>query len=108
MYLVRHLISTAFRAFFRMLGIGLACALLGAVMTLIVSYAFTAQWPPSALTDTAAIVIATLVGYATALTVLVREAVQGVRDVEKELGKVSQVAVAEVASRVADIVPARR
>jgi hypothetical protein len=53
-------------------------------------------------------VIATLVGYATALTVLVREAVQGVRDVEKELGKVSQVAVAEVASRVADIVPARR
>jgi hypothetical protein len=107
-YLVRHLISTAFRAFFRMVGIGLACAIFGGLMTVIVADAFATQWPPSALTDAAAITIAALAGYASALTVLVREAVHGVRDVEKELGKVSEVAVAEVASHVSDLAPAHR
>lgn len=108
MYLVRHLIRTVFRAFFLVVGVGLLCALFGGGMTLIVAGAFAPRWPPSGLTEAAAITIAALVGYASALTMLVREAVRGVVEVEKELGKVSDVAVAEVASHVTDLIPAHR
>ena len=85
MYLLRHLISTAFKAFFRMLFFGVFFAAIGAAIVLIVSYSNSPHWPPSALTIAAAIAVAVLAGYASALTVLVREAVRGVRDVEHDI-----------------------
>ena len=85
MFLVRHLISTAFKAFFRMVFFGVCFAVLGAGIVLIVASANSPHWPPSALTIAAAAAVAVLAGYASALTVLVREAVRGVRDVEHDL-----------------------
>lgn len=88
MFLLRHLISTAFKAFFRMVIVGVICAAIGAGAVLIVAYGNAPHWPPSALTIAAAAVVAVLAGYASALTVLVREAVRGVREAEHDLAHV--------------------
>ena len=88
MFLLRHLINTAFRAFFRMVLVGVICAGVGAAAVLIVASANDPHWPPNALTIAAAAVVAVLAGYASALTVLVREAVRGVREAEHDLAKV--------------------
>lgn len=88
MYLLRHLISTAFRAFFRMVFVGVLCAALAAAIVFVVAYLNGPQWPPSVLTDIVAASVALLAGYASALTVLVREAVRGVSAAEHEVVKV--------------------
>jgi hypothetical protein len=85
MFLLRHLITTAFKAFFRMVFFGLCFAAIGGATVLIVAYANVPHWPPSALTIAAAIAVAVLAGYASALTVLVREAVRGVRAAEHDI-----------------------
>lgn len=88
MFLLRHLITTAFKAFFRMVFVGVVCAAIGAAIVFGAAFAQGHHWPPSLLTDATATAIALLAGYASALTVLVREAVRGVRAAEHDIVKV--------------------
>ena len=88
MAVIGHLIGTAFRAFFRILFAFVLAAALGAGVTLLVSYTQTHAWPPTRLTEIAAIAIAVLAGYACAITVLMGEGVRAllktVKFAEKE------------------------
>ncbi|HEV7125952.1 MAG TPA: hypothetical protein VGN32_00740 [Ktedonobacterales bacterium] len=88
MRILGHLVSTTFHALGRMLVAGVLCAALAAGVTLLVAYTVTRQWPPTPLTEAAAIALAVLAAYASGLTVLfsasVRALVGAARAVEKE------------------------
>ena len=89
MFVLRRLIPAAFRAFFRMVFLGLLSALVAGGITLAISYdnAPHWHWPPDTLTIVAAVAIALLAGYAVALTTLVREVIQGVKALEHDVVK---------------------
>jgi hypothetical protein len=89
MFVLRRLIPAAFRAFFRMVFLGLLAALVAGGITLAISYDNTPHWhwPPDTLTIIAAVAIGLLAGYAAALTTLVREVIQGVKDLEHTVVK---------------------
>ena len=83
MLLVRTLISSLFRAFFRIVLLGIVSAVFAGGVALGLAYFMGGRhWPPSLLTEVAAIGVAVLGAYASGLTVLVQEAVRGVTDVE--------------------------
>jgi hypothetical protein len=89
MFVLRRLVPAAFRALFRMIFLGLLSALVAGGITLAISYVNTPHWhwPPDTLTIIAAVAIALLAGYAVALTTLVREVIQGAKDLERDVVK---------------------
>jgi ABC-type Fe3+-siderophore transport system permease subunit len=105
MLLMRHLFATAVRTFFRMLFTGVIFAALAAGIVLGVAYYNSSTWPPSTLTYVAAAAMAILAGYASALTVLVREAARGLRMAEEGVIKATEGA-AKAAENAADHKPA--
>ena len=88
MFLLRHLIGAAFRAFFRMLFTGILCAAVAVGAVLLVAYSNVHQWPPDRLTEAAAAAMGVLAAYAGGLTVLVQEAVRGVKTAERDVANV--------------------
>lgn len=106
MLLMRHLLSTAVRAFFRMLFMGIIVALVAGGLVLGIAYYNAPTWPPSVLTDAAAIAVAVLAGYASALTVLVREAVRGVHMAEEGVINATENAAKAAESAITDHKPA--
>jgi hypothetical protein len=72
-----------------MIFLGLLSALVAGGITLAISYNNTPHWhwPPDTLTIIAAVAIGLLAGYAVALTTLVREVIQGVKDLEHDVVK---------------------
>lgn len=89
MGILGRLIGFIFRAFFRIVFSALFFAIVGAGLVLLISFLATHVWPPTPLTITACIVIAILAAYAAGITVLVGEAIAGVREAER--GVVSEV-----------------
>lgn len=88
MRILGHIISTSFRALGRILVMGILGAALAGGIALLVSYVVTHQWPPSYLTEAAAIALAALAAYSSGLTVLfsasVRALLGAAHVVEKE------------------------
>lgn len=88
MLLLRHLIGSFFRAFFRIVFTAIICGVLAGAVALGVAYTMGSHtWPPSTLTEIAAIAFAVLAAYAGGLTVLVQEAVRGVKSAEREVAR---------------------
>jgi hypothetical protein len=99
MSLLFRLMRALFSAFFRIVFTALAFAVIAGGATLIVAYQQSHQWPPKALTDVVAGVIAVLSAYAAGLTVLVHEAVKGVEHVERDVVKGAEDLERETAGR---------
>jgi len=87
MGIIGNVIKFFFRAFFRIIFSSLLAVIIGAGLTLLVSFLVTNTWPPTTLTIAAAVVIAVLAAYAVGMTVLVGEAIAAVRDAEKGVAK---------------------
>jgi len=87
MGIIGNVIKFFFRAFFRIIFSSLLGVIIGAGLTLLISFLVTNTWPPTTLTIAAAIVIAVLAAYAVGMTVLVGEAITAVRDAEKGVAK---------------------
>lgn len=85
MTLLGHLVKVAFHAFFRIVGVSLLFIAIGFGAGLLVGYQATRVWPPSIPEYIAAGAVALLLGYAVGLTVLVREAIHGVRIAEHDV-----------------------
>jgi hypothetical protein len=81
--MIGHLIGAAFRAFFRLVATVIVAAAVAVGGTLGVAYQQAHVWPPKTLTEVTAGVIGVLAAYAAGLTVLVREALAGVKEVER-------------------------
>ena len=75
--MIGQLFKSLFHAFFKIVLSLIVCAAIGGVATLVVSYVALRQWPPTRLTEVAAIAIAVLAAYAGAVTALMSEAVRG-------------------------------
>lgn len=75
--MIGQLFKSLFRAFFKIVLTLIVCAAIGGAATLIVSYVALGKWPPTRLTEVAAIAIAVLAAYAGAMTTLMREAMHG-------------------------------
>ncbi len=74
-----HLLRTIFRAFFRIITVGLLCALAAlSIVFLADASNGIRQWPPSHLTDAAVLAITLLAGYAGAVTVVLVESARAV------------------------------
>lgn len=92
MMLLGHLLKAAVRAFFRIAFSSLLFFLIGAGASLFVAYQVTHLWPPSTPEYIIAGAIGLLLAYAAGLTVLLGEAVRGVRTAEREVvGEVEKV-----------------
>ena len=88
MLLLRHLIGSFFRAFFRIVLTAIVCGVIAGAVALGLAYTMGSHtWPPSTLTEIAAIAFAVLAAYAGGLTVLVQEAVRGVKSAEREVAR---------------------
>ena len=87
MGIIGNLIKYIFRAFFRIVFSVLLFAIIGAGLALLISFLSTTEWPPTALTIVACIVIGLLAAYAAGMTVLVGTAIGAVRDAEQEVAK---------------------
>ena len=86
MMLVRTLFSSLFRAFFRIVFTAIVAAAIGVAVVLGVAYAMAGHhWPPTLLTEIAAVAVAILAAYASGVTVLVQEAVRGVKTAEQDI-----------------------
>jgi hypothetical protein len=85
-----HIIATLFRAIFRIFITAIFCGIIGAGVTLLVSFVKSGHWPPDSLTLIAAIAIGVLSLYAGGVTVLMNEAVHALqaaaKDVEHDAG----------------------
>jgi hypothetical protein len=99
MSLIGHLAASLFRAFFRIVFTALFCAALAAGAVLLVSDVYLHQWPPTPLTLVTLAVLAVLAAYAGGLTVLVNEAVRGVRTAEKDVGSAVEAVEKDVTGR---------
>lgn len=79
MAVIGQFISGAFKAFFKTIFGAIIGAVIGGGATLLLSHqmASTSLWPPSGLTEIAAIAVAILSGYAVGLTVLASAVVRG-------------------------------
>ena len=80
MGILGNLIKYIFRAFFRIVFSTLLFAIIGAGLSLLISYLVTKEWPPTPLTIVTIIVIGVLAAYAAGMTVLVSTAITAVRD----------------------------
>ncbi|HLY29803.1 MAG TPA: hypothetical protein VKQ36_02125 [Ktedonobacterales bacterium] len=88
MSIIGHIFASLFRAFFKILFTAIILAIIAGGLALGAAYTLTGHnWPPSILTDITAGVIAVLAAYAGGLTVLVQEAVRGVKTVERDVAK---------------------
>ena len=87
MGILGNLIKYIFRAFFRILFSALLFAIIGAGVSLLISFLVTKEWPPTALTIVACVVIGLLFAYAAGMTVLVGTAIGAVRDAEQDVAK---------------------
>ena len=87
MGILGNLIKYIFRAFFRIVFSALLFAVLGAGLSLLISFLVTKEWPPTTLTIVACAVIGVLFAYAAGMTVLVGTAIEAVRDAEQEVAK---------------------
>lgn len=85
MMLISHLAKTAVRAFFRLVVTFLIFGMLGVGVSLFIAYQATHVWPPKTLTDVLVAIVGLLLGYAAGLTVLVSEAIRGVRTAEHDV-----------------------
>lgn len=90
-----NLIRYIFRAFFRIVFSSLLFAVIGAGLSLLISFLATKEWPPTPLTIAACIVIGVLSAYAAGMTVLVSTAITAIHDAEQDVSK----EVREVESR---------
>jgi hypothetical protein len=90
MHTVGHIIATLFRAIARIFLAAIFCGVIGAGVTLLISFVKTNHWPPDTLTLIAAIAVGVLSLYAGGVTVLMNEAVhalqEAAKDVEKDAG----------------------
>ena len=82
-----HLIATAFRVFRRLVFTALFCAALGAGAVLLITAVVTShwQWPPSQLTLVLLVGVAVLAAYVGGVTVLMIEAVRGLKEAAKTI-----------------------
>lgn len=87
MKVLGHLLKTLFRAFFRIFFTAILSAALAVGVGMLVAYQAGHQWPPSHLVDVVIGVVAVLFTYATALTVLVSEAVKALLFTAKDAVK---------------------
>ena len=85
MMLLSHLIKTAIHAFFRIAFAVVLCGAIGAGVSLLFAYQTTHVWPPTVVTVIVGGVVGVLLAYAAGLTVLVREAIGGVRIAEHDI-----------------------
>ncbi|HEU4785602.1 MAG TPA: hypothetical protein VFS83_19840 [Ktedonobacterales bacterium] len=85
MMLLSHMIKTAIHAFFRIAFAVILFGAIGAGVSLLFAYQTTRVWPPSVITVIIAGIVGVLLGYAVGLTVLVREAIGGVRIAEHDI-----------------------
>lgn len=85
MMLLSHMIKTAVHAFFRIAFVVILFGAIGAGVSLLFAYQTTQVWPPSVITVIIAGLVGVLLGYAAGLTVLVREAIGGVRTAEHDI-----------------------
>jgi hypothetical protein len=83
--LLSHLIKTAIHAFFRIAFAVILFGAIGAGVSLLFAYQATHVWPPTVLTVIVGGIIGVLLAYAAGLTVLVREAIGGVRIAEHDI-----------------------
>ena len=92
MMLLSHMIKTAIHAFFRIAFAVILSGAIGAGVSLLFAYQTTHVWPPSVITVIIAGIVGVLLAYAAGLTVLVREAIGGVRTAEHDItGRVERV-----------------
>jgi hypothetical protein len=82
---VGHLIGSAFRGFFRIMLVTLVFIAVGVGVSLAVAYQVRSVWPPSTPEYIIAGAIGLLLGYAAGLTALLREAIRGVKTVERDV-----------------------
>jgi hypothetical protein len=94
--MIGHLIGSALRGFFRIALVTLFFIALGVGVSLLMAYQVTHVWPPSTPEYIIAGAIGLLLGYAAGLTTLVREAIRGVKTVERDV----EAGVEEVEERV--------
>lgn len=87
MKVLGHLLKTLFRAFFRIFFTAVLSAALAVGVGLLVAYEASHQWPPRHLVDVLIAIGAILFAYATALTVLVNEALKALLYTAKEAEK---------------------
>jgi hypothetical protein len=85
MMLFSHLMKTAVRAFFRIAFTVLLFGAIGVGVSLLVAYQTTHQWPPTGSTYFIGGAIGAVLGYAAGLTMLVREAIRGIRTAEHDV-----------------------
>jgi hypothetical protein len=83
--MIGHLIGSALRGFFRIALVTLFFIALGVGASLLMAYQVTRVWPPSTPEYIIAGAIGLLLGYAAGLTALVREAIRGVKTVERDV-----------------------
>lgn len=84
--IIGQLFGALFRAFFRIVITAIVAAIIGGALALFLAYALAGQhWPPTLLTEVAAIAVAVLAAYASGMTVLVQEAVRGVKTAERDV-----------------------
>jgi len=79
------LMKTALRAFFRIAFTAILFGAIGVGVSLLVAYQTTHQWPPTGPTYISSGAIGVILGYAAGLTMLVREAIRGVRTAEHDV-----------------------
>jgi hypothetical protein len=85
MMLLSHLIKTTVHAFFRIAFAVILSGAIGAGVSLLFAYQTTHVWPPTVITVIVAGIVGVLLAYAAGLTVLVREAIGGVRTAERDI-----------------------
>jgi hypothetical protein len=85
MMLLSHMIKTAIHAFFRIAFAVILFGAIGAGVSLLFAYQTTHVWPATVSTVIVAGIVGVLLAYAAGLTVLVREAIGGVRTAEHDI-----------------------
>jgi hypothetical protein len=85
MMLISHLIKVSIHAFFRIVLTIILFGAIGAGVSLLFAYQMTHIWPPTVLTIIVGGIVGVLLAYAAGLTVLVREAIGGVRTAEHDI-----------------------
>lgn len=83
---IGHIVGALFRGFFRIVITAIIAAAIGGAVALFLAYTLAGHhWPPTLLTEIAAIAVAVLAAYASGMTVLVQEAVRGVKTAERDV-----------------------
>ena len=89
--MIGHLFGVLFRAFFRIVITALVAAAIAGAVAMLLAYSMGGQhWPPTLLTEIAVIAVAVLAAYASGITVLVQEAVRGVKTAERDVVRAAE------------------